>query len=80
METHSTQVDADASSGWLARLALCGREVMLGGFSFCLGLPPMSLTFSAFDEDLLYGAHGEAARFAMKLLVRFAEAVEAEGS
>lgn len=30
------------------------------------------------DRDLLAGAHGEAARLAMRLLVRFAQAVEAE--
>ena len=38
----------------------------------------MSPALSTFDNDLLHGEHGEAARFAMKLLVRFAEAVEAE--
>jgi predicted aconitase len=38
----------------------------------------MALTLSDFDRQLLDGLHGEAARFAMRLLVRFAEAVGAE--
>jgi predicted aconitase len=38
----------------------------------------MALTLSSFDRSLLDGAHGQAARFAMHLLVRFAEAVGAE--
>ena len=37
----------------------------------------MSLTLSPFDRALLDGTHGPAAAFAMKLLVRFAEAVDA---
>jgi predicted aconitase len=40
--------------------------------------PDMNLTLSALDMDILAGGFGEAARFAMGLLVRFAEAVEAE--
>ncbi|HEX2553893.1 MAG TPA: aconitase X catalytic domain-containing protein [Microvirga sp.] len=38
----------------------------------------MPLALAPFDQDLLAGAHGEAARFCMRLLVRFAEAVGAE--
>jgi predicted aconitase len=38
----------------------------------------MSLSLSSLDDGLLAGSHGEAARFAMRLLVRFAEAVDAE--
>lgn len=38
----------------------------------------MSLELAAVDRDLLAGTLGGAARFAMRLLVRFAEAVEAE--
>jgi len=38
----------------------------------------MTLTLSPHDQHLLEGVHGEAAHFAMRLLVRFAEAVEAE--
>src|SRR3954471_9029547 len=38
----------------------------------------MNLTLSASDMNILAGGSGEAARFAMGLLVRFAEAVEAE--
>jgi predicted aconitase len=37
----------------------------------------MALALSTFDQELLDGEHGEAAGFAMRLLVRFAEAVEA---
>jgi predicted aconitase len=37
----------------------------------------MPLDLSLFDQALLAGAHGEAAAFAMRLLVRFAEAVDA---
>ena len=37
----------------------------------------MALSLSPSDQALLAGAHGEAARFAMRLLVRFAEAVGA---
>jgi len=37
----------------------------------------MSLTFSDLDKDLLGGRHGPSASFAMRLLVRFAEAVGA---
>jgi predicted aconitase len=37
----------------------------------------VSLEFSAFDRELLEGAHGAAAAFAMRLLMRFAEAVDA---
>src|SRR6202795_5016479 len=37
----------------------------------------MPLDLSPFDQSLLAGAHGEAAAFAMRLLVRFAEAVDA---
>ena len=37
----------------------------------------MSPALSAFDESLLRGSHGEAAAFAMRLLIKFAEAVEA---
>jgi predicted aconitase len=40
--------------------------------------PAMALQLSSFDQALLAGAHGGAARFAMRLLVRFAEAVGAE--
>jgi predicted aconitase len=38
----------------------------------------MSLHLSPVDRELLDGTHGEAARFAMSLLVRFAEAAGAE--
>jgi predicted aconitase len=38
----------------------------------------MSLTLSPLDREFLDGTHGEAARFAMRLLARFAEAVGAE--
>jgi predicted aconitase len=38
----------------------------------------MALSLSPFDHEILAGAHGEAAGFAMRLLVRFAEAVGAE--
>ena len=38
----------------------------------------MPLALSPFDRGLLDGAHGEAARFAMGLLVRFADAVGAD--
>jgi predicted aconitase len=38
----------------------------------------MTLKLSPADQELLDGVHGEAARFAMRLLVRFAEAVGAE--
>ena len=37
----------------------------------------MSLDLSPFDRELLDGAHGAGAAFAMRLLVRFAEAVDA---
>jgi hypothetical protein len=37
----------------------------------------MPLALSPFDQSLLDGAHGEAAAFAMQLLVKFAEAVDA---
>jgi predicted aconitase len=37
----------------------------------------MALDLSAFDRELLRGAHGAGAAFAMRLLVRFAEAVGA---
>jgi predicted aconitase len=37
----------------------------------------MALALSSFDTALLSGEHGEAAAFAMRLLVRFAEAVDA---
>jgi predicted aconitase len=37
----------------------------------------MSLDLSQFDRELLRGAHGAGAAFAMRLLVRFAEAVDA---
>jgi len=37
----------------------------------------MALDLSPFDRELLRGAHGRAAAFAMRLLVRFAEAVGA---
>lgn len=37
----------------------------------------MSLDLSPFDRELLHGAHGAGAAFAMRLLVRFAEAVGA---
>src|SRR6185437_13427238 len=37
----------------------------------------MSLDLSAFDRELLGGAHGPGAAFAMRLLLRFAEAVDA---
>jgi predicted aconitase len=37
----------------------------------------MALELSPFDHALLAGDHGEAAAFAMRLLVRFAEAVDA---
>jgi predicted aconitase len=37
----------------------------------------MPLRLSPFDHALLAGEHGEAAAFAMRLLVRFAEAVDA---
>src|SRR3712207_4713002 len=39
---------------------------------------PMALALSSVDRELLGGGQGEAARFAMRLLVRFAEAVGAE--
>jgi predicted aconitase len=38
---------------------------------------PMALDLSPFDRELLSGAHGAGATFAMRLLVRFAEAVDA---
>src|SRR3712207_2506330 len=38
----------------------------------------MALSLSPFDQELLSGTHGEAARFSIRLLVRFAEAVGAE--
>jgi hypothetical protein len=38
----------------------------------------MPLSLSNLDRELLAGVHGEAARFAMRLLARFAEAVGAE--
>src|ERR1700678_2751362 len=37
----------------------------------------MPLDLSPFDQALLAGDHGEAAAFAMRLLVRFGEAVDA---
>jgi predicted aconitase len=37
----------------------------------------MALDLSPFDRELLSGAHGAGATFAMRLLVRFAEAVDA---
>ncbi len=37
----------------------------------------MALELSPYDQALLEGAHGEAAAFAMRLLVKFAEAVDA---
>jgi len=37
----------------------------------------MSLDLSPFDRELIGGAHGAGAAFAMRLLVRFAEAVDA---
>src|SRR5208337_2522517 len=37
----------------------------------------MALELSALDQAFLTGDHGEAAAFAMRLLIRFAEAVEA---
>ncbi len=37
----------------------------------------MALDLSPFDRELLSGAHGGSAAFAMRLLVRFAEAVDA---
>src|SRR5271156_7220345 len=37
----------------------------------------MPIELSALDQALLAGVHGEAAAFAMRLLVRFAEAVDA---
>ncbi|WP_426239602.1 aconitase X [Pararhizobium sp. DWP1-1-3] len=37
----------------------------------------MALQLSAFDNELLDGTHGEAAAFCMRLLTRFAEAVDA---
>jgi predicted aconitase len=37
----------------------------------------MALDLSSFDRELLRGAHGAGAAFAMRLLVRFAEAVDA---
>src|SRR5271168_1491570 len=39
----------------------------------------MGLDLSPRDNALLQGRHGEAAAFAMRLLVRFAEAVDAPG-
>jgi predicted aconitase len=38
----------------------------------------MALSLSPLDQELVSGTHGEAARFSMRLLVRFAEAVGAE--
>jgi predicted aconitase len=38
----------------------------------------MPVTLSALDRDHLEGGSGEAARFAMRLLVRFSEAIGAE--
>src|SRR5690242_20427966 len=38
----------------------------------------MTLTLSELDRQLLEGAHGEAARFTIRLLVRFAESIGAE--
>ncbi len=38
----------------------------------------MALSLSALDQELLAGAHGEAAAFCMRLLTRFADAVGAE--
>ena len=40
-------------------------------------LVPVALELSSFDRELIAGAHGAGAAFAMRLLVRFAEAVEA---
>ena len=37
----------------------------------------MTLVLSDFDRALLAGEHGEAQAFAMRLLVKFAEAVDA---
>jgi predicted aconitase len=37
----------------------------------------MAVALSSFDRELLGGAHGSGAAFAMRLLVRFAEAVDA---
>src|ERR1700685_3443537 len=37
----------------------------------------MPLELTPFDQSLLAGVHGEAAAFAMRLLARFAEAVDA---
>ena len=37
----------------------------------------MALDLSSFDRELVDGAHGAGAAFAMRLLVRFAEAVDA---
>src|ERR1700761_9704538 len=37
----------------------------------------MALDLSQFDSELLGGVHGAGAAFAMRLLVRFAEAVDA---
>src|SRR5271163_1212488 len=37
----------------------------------------MPIKLDDFDQALLAGVHGEAAAFAMRLLVRFAEAVDA---
>ena len=39
--------------------------------------PPMALDLSSFDHELLGGVHGAGAAFAMRLLARFAEAVDA---
>jgi predicted aconitase len=39
--------------------------------------PSMALDLSPFDRELLDGVHGGGATFAMRLLVRFAEAVDA---
>jgi predicted aconitase len=39
--------------------------------------PSMALDLSRFDRELLDGVHGGGATFAMRLLVRFAEAVDA---
>ncbi len=44
---------------------------------FVLACPQMALELSDLDQDLAAGAHGPAAAFAMRLLIRFAEAVEA---
>src|SRR3984957_5927598 len=38
--------------------------------------PPMALDLSSFDHELLGGVHGAGAAFAMRLLVRFAEAAD----